>query len=38
MATEESRKFWETAKKIAEQANNWPDSRRAGINIKRSKI
>lgn len=37
MDTEESREFWESAKKIAEQTKDWPDSRKAGINERATK-
>ena len=33
LSTEENRKFWDSAEKIAKQVEDWPDSRRAGINV-----
>jgi hypothetical protein len=36
-STPETKEFWESAKRIAKQVKDWPDSRRAGINIKATK-
>lgn len=32
-STEAGRKFWETTQRIAAQTKDWPDSRKAGINV-----
>ncbi len=32
LSTEEGRRFWESAERIAAEANDWPASKRAGIN------
>ncbi len=37
-ATPEGRAFWESAKRIAAQADGWPDSRRAGINVSQFRV
>lgn len=33
MSTAESRAFWESAERIAAEVDQWPDSKRAGINV-----
>ncbi len=33
LATDEGRAFWASAERIAAQANNWPASKLAGINV-----
>lgn len=33
LSSDEAREFWASAEKVAKQVDNWPDSRRAGINV-----
>lgn len=33
LATDEGKAFWASAEKIAAQAQGWPPSKRAGINV-----
>lgn len=33
MSTDESRAFWQTAERAAQEIENWPAWKRAGINV-----
>lgn len=33
LSTQENRDFWASAERIAAQVNDWPDWKRAGINV-----